>query len=72
MLAVVGFWTLPNIMFLAVPLVVLLAAVAVAFRLPAVAVLTVQEPESVLEVKVDEAIEKPVGIVQLPEAVVQA
>jgi hypothetical protein len=58
-------------MFLAVPLVVLAALVADARRLPAVAVLTVQVPERVLEVKVEDEFAKPVGVVQEPDAVVQ-
>lgn len=71
-LAVVGFWTVPITIFFAVPLVVLLALVAEALNAPDVAVLMLQVPERVLEVNVDEDCEKPVGVVQDPEAVVQA
>jgi hypothetical protein len=72
-LVVVGFCTFPKIIFLAVPLVVLAEPdETVALRLPAVPVLTAHVPEIVLEVNVEEDAEKPVGVVQLPEAVVQA
>ena len=69
-MVVVGFWTLPKTIFLAA-VDVLLAPVFVARILPAVPVLTVQEPDNVLEVKVDDEFAKPVGVVQVPDAVVQ-
>jgi hypothetical protein len=68
---VVGFWTLPNTICLAVPVVVLLAPVAVARILPAVLVLTVHEPVSVELVNVEVEFKKPVGVVHVLEAVVQ-
>lgn len=69
-LVVVGFWTLPNTICFAVPVVVLVAPVAVARILPGVDVFTVHEPDKVLEVKVELELAKPVGVVQEPEAVV--
>ena len=68
-----GLWTLPNIICFAADAVVLLAPVAEARRLPAVALLTVHVPESVVEVKVEPGTEtlNPDGVVHVPLAVVQ-
>lgn len=59
-------------MFLAVPPVVLAEPEeTVAFKVPAVAVLTAQVPAIVELVNVELELEKPVGVVHVPEAVVQ-
>ncbi len=70
-LVVVGFCTLPKTICLAAGAVVLEAPVADALMLPAVAVLTDHVPDRVVDVNVEEEFRKPVGVVQLPEAVVQ-
>jgi hypothetical protein len=70
-LVVLGLVTAPNTTCLAVPEVVLLAPLAVPRKLPEVPLLTLQLPESVVELKVDEVVVKPAGALQAPEAVVQ-
>ncbi len=66
-----GLVTDPKIIFFAVAAVVLEADVAVARRLPAVAVLTVQVPDNDEEVKDEPVTLNPAGVEQAPEAVVQ-
>ena len=65
-----GLVTEPNLICFAEPDVVLVALLALARILPAVEVFTVHVPLSVDDVKLAPVTLKPVGVVQLPEAVV--
>ena len=68
--AVLGLVTAPNTICRAEPVVVLAAPVAVARKLPAVPLLTLQVPDKLVELNVDEVVTRPPGVEHAPDAFV--